>query len=148
MYILLGESLSKYVSQIVSTEVIMSTEAMPQHVQPMVNIEELFGRCPYVTAQKVLAGKWTLLIMHELENGPVRFKALERALQPITQATLTRQLRAMEEDGLIGRKVYSQIPPKVEYYLTPIGESFKNVLGALEVWGTEYVHWINEKEAN
>lgn len=118
---------------------------MSEPIQP-VNLDSLFGLCPYVTAQKVLAGKWTLLIMHELEEGPVRFKALERALQPITQATLTRQLRAMEEDGLIGRKVYSQIPPKVEYYLTPIGESFKVVLQALEHWGDEYVAWMKEKE--
>ena len=84
------------------------------------NLKELFGLCPYVTMQKVLSGKWTLLIMHELERGPVRFKALERALQPITQATLTRQLRAMEEDGLIERKVYSQIPPITNHEDIPI----------------------------
>ncbi len=71
---------------------------------------------------------------------------VERALQPITQATLTRQLRSMEEDGLIERKVYSQIPPKVEYYLTPIGESFRTVLDALALWGNEYIEWMDKKE--
>ena len=109
---------------------------MDKTLKEEVNINELFGLCPYVTMQKVLSGKWTLLIMHELE----------RALQPITQATLTRQLRTMEQDGLICRKVYSQIPPKVEYSLTPIGESFKKVLKALETWGETYIEWIHKKE--
>lgn len=111
------------------------------------DIRELFGRCPYVTAQKVLAGKWTLLILNLLQDGPMRFKELERALYPITQATLTRQLRAMEEDGLISRKVYSQIPPKVEYTLSPIGSQFKHVLNALGTWGEEYIGWVQAKEA-
>lgn len=84
--------------------------------------------------------------MDELEQGPVRFKALERALPPITQATLTRQLWAMEKDGLIERKVYSQIPPKVEYYLTSVGESFRTVLTALATWGEEYIEWMHRKE--
>ena len=119
---------------------------MTQSTDQTVNLDKLVGLCPYVTMQKVLSGKWTLLIMHELEQGPVRFKALERALQPITQATLTRQLRSMEEDGLIERKVYSQIPPKVEYYLTPVGESFRTVLIALATWGEEYIEWMHRKE--
>ena len=116
-------------------------------MEAMQDIHELFGHCPYATAQKVLAGKWTLLIMNTLQNGPVRFKELERALYPITQATLTRQLRTMEDDGLITRKVYSQIPPKVEYSLSPIGEKFHGVLEAIGVWGDQYIEWIHAKEA-
>ena len=95
---------------------------------------ELYGKCPYVTVQKVLTGKWTLLIMHHLENGPLRFKELERVLAPITQATLTKQLRTMERNGLIHRKVYNQIPPKVEYSLTEVGESLKPVLANICIW--------------
>lgn len=104
----------------------------------------LVGKCPYVTVQKVLTGKWTLLILHHLENGPLRFKELERLLAPITQATLTKQLRTMEGNGLICRKVYNQIPPKVEYSLSPIGLRFKDVLKALKVWGQEYIDFMHE----
>ena len=106
----------------------------------------LIGKCPYVTVQKVLTGKWTLLILHHLEDGPLRFKELERLLAPITQATLTKQLRTMEGNGLICRKVYNQIPPKVEYSLSPIGLQFKDVLKALQVWGEEYIDFMHSRE--
>jgi uncharacterized protein len=65
--------------------------------EQLVNIHDLVGRCPFATSQKLLAGKWSLLIMHELSEGPVRFRELERRLHPITQATLTRALRQMED---------------------------------------------------
>ena len=87
----------------------------------LTNIHDLVGRCPFATSQKVLAGKWALLILHELAEGPVRFRELERRLNPITQATLTRALRQMEHDGLISRKVYATVPPKVEYSLSEVG---------------------------
>lgn len=106
---------------------------------------ELYGKCPYVTVQKVLTGKWTLLIMHHLENGPLRFKELERVLAPITQATLTKQLRTMERNGLIHRKVYNQIPPKVEYSLSEIGAKFSGVLAALGEWGQDYLDYLRKE---
>jgi DNA-binding HxlR family transcriptional regulator len=68
--------------------------------------EDLFGICPYVTAQKLLTGKWTLLIMHHLSTKSMRFNELHRALPHLTQATLTKQLRMMEENGLIVRARY------------------------------------------
>ena len=82
----------------------------------------LFGKCPYATAQQLLKGKWAIMIMHELEGGTKRFKQIQRDID-ITQATLTNQLRYMEEEGLISRKLYPEVPPRVEYSLTEKGLS-------------------------
>lgn len=102
--------------------------------------EDLFGKCPYATSQKILSGKWAILILYQLTNDKVlRFNELERRLTPITQATLTKQLRTLEGYGVIERKVYGTIPPKVEYSLSPLGENFKPVLDSLGAWGNEYI---------
>ena len=111
--------------------------------EQLVNVHDLVGRCPYATSQKLLAGKWSLLIMHELSEGPVRVLELELRLYPITQGTLTRALRQMEDDGLVHREVYGTIPPKVEYYsLTEVGTEFKAVLASLEKWGNQYIDYM------
>ena len=108
--------------------------------------KELFGRCPYVTAQKVLTGKWSMYIMYLLSNGPVRFNELLRRMpEEMTHTTLSRQLKTLEDEGLIIRTEYQQIPPKVEYSLSEIGEKFKNVLSVLEVWGNEYIQYLNNE---
>lgn len=112
--------------------------------EQLVNIHDLVGRCPFATSQKLLSGKWALLIMHELSEGPVRFRKLERRLHPITQATLTRALRQLEDDGLVHREVYGTIPPKVEYSLTSVGGEFKEVLMSLEAWGNKYIDFMKE----
>lgn len=105
---------------------------------------DLFGICPYFTTQKILSGKWAILILHNLNDNTLRFKELERRLSPITQATLTKQLRTLEANKLIVRKVYSQVPPKVEYSLSQLGELFKPVLNSLETWGYEYIDYMNK----
>lgn len=110
--------------------------------------KDLFGYCPYVTAQKLLTGKWTLLIMHHLSVKTMRFNELQRELPHLTQATLTKQLRMMEQNGLIIRTVYNQIPPRVEYSLSNLGEHFKPVLDALQVWGNEYIEYLKNNKAN
>lgn len=107
--------------------------------------KDLFGVCPYVTAQKLLCGKWSLLIMHLLSEGPVRFNELQRRLPDLTQTTLSKQLKALEEDGLIVRHEYPQIPPKVEYSLSPIGEKFNPVLRELKIWGDAYIECLKVK---
>ncbi len=85
----------------------------------------LFGKCPYVTSQKVLTGKWSIYIMYLLSSGPVRFNELLRRMpKDMTHTTLSRQLKTLEDEGLIVRKEYGQIPPKVEYMLSGRGESF------------------------
>ena len=86
--------------------------------------DERFGKCPYFTAQSVLQGKWSILIMHYLSDGPIRFNQLLKMMPNMTHATLSKQLKKMENDGLIIRKEYPQVPPKVEYYLSSIGEKF------------------------
>ena len=109
--------------------------------------KELFGRCPYVTAQKVLTGKWSMYILYLLSNGPVRFNELQRRMpEEMTHTTLSRQLKTLENEGLIIRREYNQIPPKVEYSLSEIGEKFKDVLCVLEVWGNEYIQYLNSKK--
>lgn len=108
---------------------------------------DLLGICPYVTSQKILTGKWSLLIMFHLSNGPIRFNELQRKLPYLTQATLTKQLKSLEESKLIIRTVYAQIPPKVEYSLSEIGHKFQPVLDSLEIWGKEYIDFLQAKEA-
>lgn len=109
--------------------------------------KELFGRCPYVTAQKVLTGKWSMYIMYLLSDGPVRFNELQRRMpEEMTHTTLSRQLKTLEVEGLIVRTEYQQIPPRVEYSLSEIGQNFKSVLSALEAWGNEYIQYMKDRE--
>jgi transcriptional regulator len=109
--------------------------------------KELFGLCPYMTAQKVLTGKWSMYIMYLLSNGPVRFNELKRQMpEEMTHTTLSRQLKCLEAEGLIVRTEYSQIPPKVEYSLSEIGNKFKSVLDVLGKWGIEYIDYMKMRE--
>ncbi len=109
--------------------------------------KELFGLCPYVTSQKVLTGKWSMYIMYLLLDGPIRFNELQRKMpDEMTHTTLSRQLKALEQEGLIVRKEYAQIPPKVEYSLSDIGMKFRKVLDALGEWGEEYIEYMKEKK--
>lgn len=112
----------------------------------MTEKKDLYGLCPYVTSQKVLTGKWALLIMYHLSNGPVRFNELQRRLPSLTQATLSKQLRSLEENGMITRTEYPQIPPKVEYDLSEVGSKFKTVLESLEIWGKDYIEYLKKVE--
>lgn len=110
--------------------------------------KQLFGKCPYVTSQKVLTGKWSIYIIYLLKDGPIRFNELQRRMpEDMTHTTLSRQLKSLEEDGLIVRHVYSEIPPKVEYELSEIGQKFEKVLDELEVWGNEYIAYLNKHGA-
>ena len=108
--------------------------------------KELFGLCPYVTTQKVLTGKWSIYILYLLSDGAIRFNELQRRMpEEMTHTTLSRQLKTLEDEGLIIRTEYQQIPPKVEYSLSEIGEKFKKVLAVLEVWGNEYIAYLKNK---
>ncbi|PMB27701.1 winged helix-turn-helix transcriptional regulator [Fischerella thermalis] len=94
--------------------------------------------CEVETTLKVIGGRWKVLIIRELMLEVKRFGELQRALPGITQKMLTQQLREMEEDGIIHRQVYAQIPPKVEYSLTPLGESLKPILYAMHDWAVQH----------
>ena len=110
--------------------------------------KSLFGRCPYVTAQKVLTGKWSIYILYLLSDGPVRFNELQRRMpEGMTHASLSRQLKTLEKEGMIIRTDYHPIPPKVEYSLSNIGEKFKDVLSVLEVWGNEYIKYLKSDKS-
>jgi DNA-binding HxlR family transcriptional regulator len=111
------------------------------------NTLKLFGICPYVTTQKLFSGKWSLLIMHLLEDKTMRFGELQRSLENITQTTLTKQLRFLEDYYLVERKVFNTIPPKVEYSLTDIGKQFIPVIQALAVFGKEYIKLFKTEKA-
>ena len=104
---------------------------------------ELFGICPFVTAQKLLQGKWAILILHALNEGTKRFNELERDIQ-ITPATLSSQLKYMEKEGLVHRTVYPEVPPRVEYSLTAMGRRFAPVLDSIQIWGEEYIEFLKE----
>lgn len=96
-----------------------------------------------MTAQKLLQGKWAILILHALNEGTKRFNELERDIQ-ITHATLSSQLKYMEKEGLVHRTVYPEVPPRVEYSLTAMGRRFAPVLDSIQVWGEEYIEFLKE----
>lgn len=82
------------------------------------------------------------MIMHHLDNGPIRFNELQRLMPKMTHATLSVQLKALVENGLVERKQYESIPPKVEYSLTEIGKKFHPVIDALQKWGQDYIEFL------
>lgn len=94
--------------------------------------------CPVETTLSVINGRWKVLVIYYLTDGVKRFGELHRALPGISHRTLTKQLRELEANGLIRRKVYPQVPPKVEYSLAPLGKRLAPVLKALHTWGEMY----------
>lgn len=94
--------------------------------------------CPVETTLTLIGNKWKVLIMRDLLTGTKRFGELKKSLGSVSQKVLTAQLRAMEEDGLIHREVYAEVPPRVEYSLTELGWSLKPILDAMVIWGNNY----------
>lgn len=94
--------------------------------------------CPVQTCLNFIADKWKVLIIRDLLTGTKRFSELKKSLGPVTQKMLTQQLREMEADGLIHRKVYAVVPPKVEYSLTEFGLTLTPVINSMREWGLEY----------
>lgn len=94
--------------------------------------------CPVETTLTLIGNKWKVLIMRDLLTGTKRFGELKKSLGSVSQKVLTAQLRAMEEDGLIHREVYAEVPPRVEYSLTELGWSLKPILDAMVNWGNNY----------
>lgn len=101
-------------------------------------IDELADECTVEAAMEVLGGKWKMVILRHLLGGTRRFGELHRAMSGVTPRMLTRQLRELELDGLVRREVYPQVPPKVEYSLTELGESLRDITDRLESWGQRY----------
>ena len=94
--------------------------------------------CPVETTLTLIGDKWKVLILRDLMPGTKRFGELKRSVGNVSQKVLTAQLRAMEESGLVHRKVYAEVPPRVEYSMTDLGRSLKPILDAMGVWGAQY----------
>ncbi|WP_417332261.1 winged helix-turn-helix transcriptional regulator [Halarcobacter sp.] len=98
-------------------------------------LEEDIEKCPVETALDVLAGKWKILILWYLRSDTLRFSELQKKLPRTTEKMLIQKLRELEKDNIVHREVYPVVPPKVEYSLTPYGESLKPILKQLYLWG-------------
>ena len=94
--------------------------------------------CPVATTVQLIGSKWKLLIMRNLLVRPWRFNELRRDLEGVSQKVLTDSLRSMEEDGIVTRTVYPEVPPRVEYALSQMGESMRPIIKAMEDWGIAY----------
>jgi len=100
--------------------------------------KESIPECPVATTIQLIGNKWKLLIIRNLLQRTWRFNELQRSLYGISQKVLTDNLRAMERDGLIIRTVYAEVPPRVEYSLSKLGESLRPILAAMQAWGESY----------
>ena len=94
--------------------------------------------CPVEVTLMLISDRWKVLILRDLLGGTKRFGELKKSIGSISQKVLTSNLRSMEEDGLLTRKVYAEVPPRVEYTLTAMGESLRPILFAMQQWGVEY----------
>ena len=94
--------------------------------------------CPVERTVNVIGGKWTLLILRDLFDGTKRFGELRASLIGISPKTLTEKLRALEQDGIIERKIYPEVPPRVEYSLTKRGQTLETIIEAMREWGTQW----------
>ena len=109
-------------------------------------MSNVYDKCPYVTTQKVLQGKWAIVVLYYLSTGTKRFSELERLIPDVTRTVLTRQLRQLEQDKLIVRKVFPEVPTHVEYSLSALGTKFQRVLNEIEVFGLDYIAELNKSK--
>lgn len=100
--------------------------------------EELVPECPVAITVQLIGNKWKLLIIRNLLVRPWRFNELQKNLEGISQKVLTDSLRSMEADGIITRTVYPEVPPRVEYALSELGESMRPILNSMQAWGEDY----------
>ena len=108
--------------------------------------KEEMPACPVATTVQLIGSKWKLLIIRNLLTRPWRFNELRKDLEGISQKVLTDSLRSMEEDGIVTRTVYPEVPPRVEYALSELGESMRPIIKAMEVWGAAYKNSKAAKE--
>ena len=101
-------------------------------------MDKTLPACPVETTLMLISDRWKVLIIRDLLDGTKRFGELKRSVGNVSQKVLTANLRSMEDSGLLTRKVYAEVPPRVEYTLTDTGYSLKPILDAMVTWGTEY----------
>ncbi|MBT3265351.1 MAG: helix-turn-helix transcriptional regulator [Acidiferrobacteraceae bacterium] len=107
-------------------------------------MKKITTTCPVERSLDIIGGKWKLCILSKLQVGPIRFGALKREMPDITQKMLTQQLRDLETAGLIHRKVYAEVPPKVEYSLTDFGHTLRPMVDFVSGWGIKNSEQINQ----
>ena len=106
--------------------------------------KENLPECPVATTVQLVGSKWKLLILRDLLTGTKRYNELRRSLPDISQKVLTSTLKSMVEDGIVIRTAYPEVPPRVEYSLSPLGESMRPVISVMEQWGNEYKNNMKE----
>lgn len=103
-----------------------------------INTAKELPACPVETTLMLIGNKWKVLILRDLMPGTKRFGELKKSIGSVSQKVLTAQLRDMENNGLVNRKVYAEVPPRVEYSLTDLGRSLEPILDAMRNWGEDY----------
>ena len=108
--------------------------------RPRAKLMNNFPGCPVESTLSFLDGKWKgVILFHLLADGTLRFNELKRRLPAVTQRMLTKQLRELEECGIVSRTVFAVVPPRVDYALTPLGRSLEPVIMAMKLWGDEHI---------
>ena len=110
--------------------------------------EDILPECPVATTVSLIGSKWKLLIMRNLLGRPWRFNELQKSIDGISQKALTEALRSMEADGIVIRKAYPEVPPRVEYSLTELGESMRPFIKSMESWGLTYKEQMNSENVS
>ena len=108
--------------------------------------DDILPECPVATTVSLIGSKWKLLIMRNLLARPWRFNELQKSIDGISQKALTEALRSMEADGIVSRTVYPEVPPRVEYALTELGESMRPIIKSMETWGMAYKEQMQEEQ--
>ena len=109
---------------------------------------DLANGCPIKATVDVLGGRWKPTLLYHLFGGTKRFNEIRRLMPGVTQRMLTLQLRELKEDGVVLRVVYAQVPPKVEYSLTPFGRTLEPVIGQMQAWGKTYIAGLAATEGS
>jgi DNA-binding HxlR family transcriptional regulator len=104
----------------------------------MLTKEEVLPQCPVATTVSLIGNKWKLLIIRNLLNGKARFGDLKDGIDGISKKVLTDNLKSMVDDGIIIRTAYNEIPPRVEYELSDLGNSLRPIIDSMKIWGEEY----------
>ncbi len=112
----------------------------------MMNSERKIPDCPVELTLQLIGDKWKVLIIRDLMTGTKRFSELMKSVTGITQKVLTSHLRSMEADGLLTRKVYPEVPPRVEYTLTETGFSLRPIMDSMVAWGNGYREQLNQED--
>lgn len=105
-------------------------------------VDKNLPACPVATTVGLIGNKWKILILRDVLDGPKRFGELRKSLEGISQKVLTDNLRDMEKDGLLNRKVFPEVPPRVEYSLSEIGETMRPIIKQMEEWGLMYKEMV------